>query len=262
MMSGRSAHSSLRAKRTEIEGELEDVSSAAGLMGIMLGLVIPVGIWAGIAVALGIEDWLGEGFGLGVNIVILITLVLAGLFVPVYLIQHLMEQGFRRCYRYVFRWLKHTSAPKYIIQQELWDEVFAILDRRPLLKLTGVRMPRSLDEQIELASDYWPVVEALVRGDRRRLFWQVSWGSLTRLSDTITLFVFNGCMTWVLLLLSGALLFIPLVPITLVFLPMFVRRQGAQQALIDWFLDDPRGWLGDVSKPPYKKLPRIKPRER
>lgn len=253
-MTDQSAKQRLEAKRTELEGELEEMGSGAGFLGMFLGLFGLVMPYVFIVMALGWEEHFEHGIGFGINVTFLIILTLTGMFGPVFLVPHLLQRGYRKRYRYVWRWLKYTDAPKFVIDQELWDEVFAILDRQPLLKLTGVRMPRSLDEQIELASDYWPVVEAMVRGDRRRLFWRVAWGSLTRLSDTLALFCFNGCAALILMMVTAIMFFLPLLPLYGTILPLYVNRQGAQQALVDWFLNTPRSWVGKVE--PFPKEPK------
>ncbi len=248
-----SARQRLEAKRTALESELSDVADGAGLLGIFLGLFILVLSYLCLVMLLGIEDQLEHGFLFGVHVTVLCVLVLAGMLAPVFLVRHWLTLGYRKRYRHVWRWLKYTDAPKFVADQELWGEVFEILNRRPFLKLTGLRLPHSLDEQIELASDYWPVIEAMVRHNRRRLAWRVTWGSLARLSDTAAVFCFNGCMIWVLLLLTSFLLFLPLLPLYLVVLPLYVNRQGAQQALVDWFSNKPREWLGVLAPLPQEQ---------
>jgi hypothetical protein len=249
-MSSEPARDKLRAKRKELEEQLDEVGSGAGIAGIFITSCVFVLGYIGLVMLLGLEDTLDRGAGQWINITLICVLFGAGMVLPVVYIPRWLKWMYRASYRRAWRWLKHTGASRYIMEQELWEELFAVIEEHAWLKLTGVSVPRTLDAQLELASDFWPVVEALAGGDRRRLRWRVMWGSLTHFSDTAAVVLFNGCLVYALMLLSGVLLFLPLIPLYCGVLPMYAHRQGAQQALLDWLLDAPASWLGQVAPPP------------
>lgn len=256
-MPDKSARDKLRAKRKELLSQREDVASAAGFLGMFIGMVLLVLAYILLLQAIGWEESMGEGIALVFNVIVLCVLVLVGMFAPLLLMQKWIERAWHRQYLRIWAYLKHTDAASLVMDQERWEPVFAILDSQPWLKLSGVRVPQSLDEQIELASDYWPVFIALARGDQRRLRWHVLLGSAGRLADEAALFFFNGCVAYLLLVLTGFFLFIPLLPFMAVTLFLYTRHQGAQHALIDYFLDDPGVGVWKV-KPPRGLGKRVK----
>jgi len=232
----------LKRKRLDIVSQYEVVQGALVWVALVGGIVL---FTAGLALFAALPPVKDSGIldtriGTNIAVVVLIAGILAAVSAPWSVIPWLTNRYWKRHYQAVWRWLEKTEMAQYVVDERRWEPVFALLEQYPWLKLTGVKRPQSLDEQIELASDYQLALRRLCRKRDSRLFWPVWWGSTTRLADDVTVLLFNSCTVLGCLMFGGALWFTIGFPFWLWAILLYFRRQATQTALIDYFLDNPQ----------------------
>jgi len=241
----------LKKKRDEIKSQYTDVESSLLLVGIVLGVIlVPVIVIVPMASPWGRALGLMETQpGTTIGIILMVISVLVGMALPFFVVSRWMKAWWNRNERRAWSWLRYSDLPLRIAQEGQWERIFSVLDANPWMKLTGTRRPQSLDEQIELASDYSWAQVALIRNQPRRLFWAVWWGSATRLADDFAVWMFGSCGTFGCLMLGGMILFIVGLPLWVPWVMLYLKRQAWQSAILTYFMDGRPQGLGRI-KPP------------
>ncbi|MBN2082173.1 hypothetical protein JW859_08185 [bacterium] len=241
----------LKKKRDEIKSQKSDVENSLLLIGIVLGVIlVPL-----IAILPMASPWgrslglMETGHGTTIGITVMVISVLVGLILPFLVVPRWLTTWWDYNERRAWSWLRHTDLPLRIAQEGQWEAVFAVLDANPWMKLSGTRRPRTLDEQIELASDYSWAQVMLIRGQQRRLFWAVWWGSATRLADDIAVWIFGSCGTFGCLMFGGMLLFLVGLPLWVPWIMLYIKRQAWQSAILTHFMDGRPQGLGKIRPP-------------
>jgi hypothetical protein len=228
------ARERLEAKRQALIEQREEVQNALLIAAVMACVCWFALGYIGLIMALKLDGWL-DAHAQWLNVTMLCLLVLAGIIVPPVALPRAVEQLWERHYAYIGQLLRTTDAGQLLFEPERWERVHEYLEARPWLKLSALSRPATLEAQVEFAADHWRALIALT--DSRRPLARALWlDHLTRLSDETVVFLFNGCAVWVLLLLSGLLLFaglLPFIPLTL----WYVQNQAAQAAIIDYLLE-------------------------
>ena len=249
----------LKEKHDEIVSQFEDVKGSVTLVSIIVGVLVLSGI-AILVLKSPPLNWIGFGendIGTGVGVTILIVIVLTGIFTPVLLVSHLMDAGWNNYYREAWSWLKYTDLPRFAVDDGAWAKVFEILEGSFILKLLKVSHPKTLDEQIEMGSDFRLALMVLTRGPRensvelyqRRLVRAVRWGATTRLFDDAVVWLFNSCASFGCLMVGGIFWYALTLPIWTPLLGLYIRRQAWQTAMCDFLRGEPTSPVKGVTKP-------------
>lgn len=241
----------LKAKGDEMKSEYSDVEGGTMLVSVIVCIVCFSVIVVGVFM-LPPLSWFGFGdtdLGTGVGIGVLIVVVVAGIFLPAVYVERWMGAYWNKHHAHAWRWLKHTDMALLVMEPGRWEPLHEILDAHPWMKLSGTRQCKTLDEQIEMASDYQLAMMLIMRRRQRGMLAAVGWGSATRLADDIAAWFLGSCGVLLFLIIGGLVLYFPLLPFWILWLGLYIRRQAWQTALIEYFLDDkPKGY--SQLKPP------------
>ncbi len=154
-----------------------------------------------------------------------------------------------RHYYFVWRHLQFTDLAQLVADGAQWNDVVEQGRHSVWQRTTGLRRPRSLPEQIELAADYWQYALVKARRERDKEARAIRAGDWTRLADDIGIGVFNlGCGIGCLVL--GALPLTVLTPLVLAVMHFHLKQQATKAALIDYFLDKPELNRSKLTPPP------------
>jgi len=250
---------SLKKKNDEITSQFEDIKGSVTLISIIVGVMILSGI---VVLLLKSQAFAWMGFskndlGTGIGVCILIIVVLAGIFAPVLFVSNLMDRAWGANYRTAWSWLKYTDLPRFMVDQAAWDRIFTIIDGSMFLKAGRITMPQTVEEQIELASDFRNAIMVLTRGARdgdeerftRSLARAVYWGGTTRFLDNLVVWLFNSCASFGCLIVGGIFWYGIALPIWIPLLGLYIRRQAWQTAMCDFLNDKPTSPVKGVKKP-------------
>jgi len=154
-----------------------------------------------------------------------------------------------RHYYFVWRHLQFTDLAQLVADDAQWAAVIEQGRRSFWQRTTGLRQPRSLLEQIELAADYWQYALVKARNEHSQETTAIRAGDWTRLANDTGSGVFNlGCGIGCLVL--GALPLTVLTPLVLAVMHFYLKQQATKAALIDYFLDKPELNRSKLTPPP------------
>ena len=225
------ANQRLDVLREKLMEEYTGVQTWFFLYGLILFLVLGAVLLV-VMTALYGSDAEPGGLTLGLMLLGAVTLVVVILIAT--------ERCWQRQYRLVWRYLQYTSLAALVIDETVWDEVLAQARGNIALKASGLDRPRTLEELLELAADYWRYILAVAGGrdaaTRQRM---LGWDNGTRVYNNIVNSLCNGCLAYILLVALSTLLVV-LFPLMYMALHFYIKQHAAKSALIDYFVDRPR----------------------
>ncbi len=149
-------------------------------------------------------------------------------------------RSWHRQYTLTWRYLTFTSLPSLVIDEAVWDGVLAQARGNIALKATGLSRPRSLDELLELAGDYWRYILAVAGGkDAKARQRALAWDNGTRLYNNLVNSLADSCASYIILVALSSVLVIAF-PLLYVALHFYIEQHAAKSAYVDYFLDWPR----------------------
>lgn len=145
---------------------------------------------------------------------------------------------FWRHYTYVWRHLKHTGLALIVADGAQWEPVVEQGRRSFWNRVTSLKTPAGMLEQIDLAADYWQYSLVTARNEHHKAEAALRAGNLTRLADNIATHTFNtGCGIVILVLLGLPLA--ALLPLVITAMHFYLKQSATKAALLDYFRDKP-----------------------
>lgn len=141
-----------------------------------------------------------------------------------------------RHYAFIAGLLKDSDASQLLLDTTRWDPIYELAQEEPLVRLALPPRPAKLVDQIELAADYWRVMLALTKGNRRKLRSAIFLSRLSRSADKSFLWLFNGCIVWLVMILGGIFMFCGGAAVLLPWAWAYMQNLAAEQAMLDYFL--------------------------
>jgi hypothetical protein len=225
----------MESRRKALDEQFDEAIPSLGMVSIMVCIVWLVLPYVFLMEALHLDKWLNAE-GMWLNITILCALVLAGLVFPLIVLQRAAGRLRSRHHARITALLKQTDAAQFLLDDTRWEPVFELRTADSLLRYAVPARPLKFAGQLELAADYWRVIVVLTKGDRRRLNRALWLSKISATADKAFLWIFNGCLVWLLMFLGAIFLFVGGALLLIPWAVAFIENLAAEEAILDFLL--------------------------
>ena len=235
----------LDAKRGELAEWRDRIVTTAMLCGFLffpLLVITPVLILAPVLEPLAgpVETWFdfnGNAIGSSFGVILTLVLIVFTVAGPLWLAPMLINSYWKRHYSWIFSKLRDSTLPLLIMDDAALTPLWSALAEPPLLRLTATQRPKSLDQRIELASDYWRALSVIASSRHAGLKRAIFWGNATRMIDDVSPLIYNACVSTIVIAVLAPLFFF-FMPLWIGVLVLTIQQQSAQAAMVDFFLNE------------------------